>query len=191
MRLAAHELHDLNELTLSCVNSITNMGLFINQAQDPELKAMLMRHYPYHIRDYNKKVEYLQETEGSRAPFPVPDLNSNMENFAQSPAPPAPPVTPRTNAQTLNDREIATAYLLNLKRAGREYAWATMEMSHPDLRQFLEDAFRMSARHAYDCWQYMAKKGWYPLQPAPQVAIQTLAGMYNLVPEQTSPNVVM
>ena len=191
MRLAAHELHDLNELTLSCVNSITNMGLFINQAQDPELKSMLMRHYPYHIRDYNKKVEYLQETEGSQAPFPVPDLNPNLENFTQSTAPPAPPVTPRTNAQTLNDREIATAYLLTLKRAGREYAWATMEMSNPDLRQFLEDAFRMSARHAYDCWQYMAKKGWYPLQPAPQVAVQTMGAMYSPVPEQTSPNVVM
>ena len=41
MQLAAHELHDLNELTLSCVNSITNMALFINKAKDPELKSLL------------------------------------------------------------------------------------------------------------------------------------------------------
>jgi len=27
----------------------------------------------------------------------------------------------------MNDREMATAYLLTLKRAGREYAWAAME----------------------------------------------------------------
>lgn len=28
MQLAAHEVHDLHELTLSCVNSITNMALY-------------------------------------------------------------------------------------------------------------------------------------------------------------------
>ncbi len=33
MQLAAHELHDLNELTLSCVNSITNMALFMIQGE--------------------------------------------------------------------------------------------------------------------------------------------------------------
>lgn len=191
MRLAAHELHDLNELALSCVNSITNMGLFMNQAQDPELKAMIMRHFPYHVRDYNKKVAYMQETEGSQAPFEVPPLNATLDNFTQPPTAPAPAIIPRTSAQTLTDREIATAYLLTLKRAGREYAWATMEMAHPDLRTFLEDGFRMSSRHAYEVWQYMVQRGWYPLQPAPQVAVQTMASMYGLVPEQTSPNVVM
>ncbi|MFZ5813943.1 MAG: spore coat protein [Bacillota bacterium] len=191
MRLAAHELQDLNELALSCVNSITKMGLFINQAEDPELKAMIMRHFPLHIRDYNKKVEYLQKAEGSQAAFPVPELNQNLENYTRTPAPPAPPVTPRTDARTLNDREIAVGYLLNLKRAGREYAWAAMEMTHPEVRAFLEDAFRMSSHHAHDVWQYMAKKGWYPVHPAPQVDQQAIAGMYNLVPEQASPNVVM
>lgn len=184
MQLAGHELHDLNELTLSCVNSITNMGLFINQAQDPELKGMLTRQFPYHLRDYNKKVEYLQQAAGSQAPFPVPEMQVKLASFTQPPTMPAPGVTPRTDAQALNDREIATAYLLTLKRAGREYAWATMEMSNPEIRLFLEDAFRMCARQAYEVWEYMAQKGWYPLQPAPQQAISTMAGMYNLVPEQ-------
>jgi hypothetical protein len=56
MQLASHEVHDLNELTLSCVNSITNMALFINQAKDLELKSLLQKHFPYHIKDYNTKV---------------------------------------------------------------------------------------------------------------------------------------
>jgi hypothetical protein len=34
MQLAAHEVFDLHELIMSCVNSITNMGMFINMAQD-------------------------------------------------------------------------------------------------------------------------------------------------------------
>lgn len=42
MQLAVHEEHDLNELTFSCVNSITNMALFINQANGPHLKSLLL-----------------------------------------------------------------------------------------------------------------------------------------------------
>lgn len=55
-----------------------------------------------------------------------------------------PSITPRTDLQEMNDREIATAYLLTLKRAGREYAWSAMEASNPGLRDFLKDAFTMS-----------------------------------------------
>jgi len=191
MRLAGHELHELHELTLSCVNSITTMGLFINHAHDPELKAMLMGHFPLHVRDYNKKVEYLQLIGGSQLAFPVPELEGRLESFLHGSTAAATPVTPRTNAQTLNDREIATGYLLNLKRAGREYAWAAMEMSHPELRTFLEDAFRMCSHHAYDAWQYMVKRAYYPLQPAPQVAVSAMGGIYAPVPENLTGTTVM
>lgn len=56
-----------------------------------------------------------------------------------------------------------------------------METTHPDIRQFLEDAFTMCSHHAYDIWQWMAKKGYYPLQQAPQNALQMIGGMYNVV----------
>lgn len=45
MRLASHEAAELNELLMSCTNSIQSMALFINQAQDPELRSMIQRHY--------------------------------------------------------------------------------------------------------------------------------------------------
>src|SRR5690554_5215073 len=128
MQLAAHEVQDLHELTLSCVNSITNMACFLNQVQDPELKSMIQTHFPLHIQDYNMKVEYLSKAEGTAAQLQVPPLQPILQSFTQSPTTPVP-ITPRTVVQQLNDREIATAYLLTLKRAGREYAWATMEMS--------------------------------------------------------------
>jgi spore coat protein CotF len=78
---------------------------------------------------------------------------------------------------------IATAYLLTLKRAGREYAWAAMEASNPEIRTFLEDAFKMSSHHAYDVWQWMVQKGYYPLEAAPSETLGTLASMYKTVPE--------
>ncbi|XEC97340.1 spore coat protein [Paenibacillus tarimensis] len=182
MQLAAHEALDLHELAMSCVNSITNMACFMNQVQDAELKAILQKHFPLHIQDYNMKADYLSKAEGTSAKLPVPDLTPALQSFTQAPVSPVP-VVPRTNVQQFNDREIATAYLLTLKRAGREYAWAAMEMSNPGLRSFLEDAFRMSSHHAFEVWQWMVKKGFYPLEPAAQTTMNTLAGLYQTVQE--------
>lgn len=117
MQLAAHEVQDLNELTLSCVNSITNMACFKTQVQDPELLALIEQHFPLHIKDYNIKVEYLSKAEGATSKLPIPDLRPVLSSYTQAPVA-AVPVTPRTTVQQFNDREIATAYLLTLKRAG-------------------------------------------------------------------------
>lgn len=184
MQLAAHEVHDLNELTLSCVNSITNMSFFINKAKDPELKSLLQKHLPYHIKDYNTKVEYLSRKSGAKTGLPVPEFTHIIDNYTQSTTN-IKSVTPRTDIQELDDREIATAYLLTLKRAGREYAWSAMEASNPELRTFLEDAFKMSSHHAYDVWQWMVKKGYYPLEAAPAEILGTMASIYKVV-DQTS-----
>ena len=186
MQLAAHEVQDLHELAMSCVNSITSMACFLNQAQDPDLKAILQRHFPQHIQDYNMKAEYLGKAQGATSKLQVPPLQPVLQSYTVAPANPVP-VMPRTSVQQFNDREIATAYLLTLKRSGREYAWAAMEMSNPEIRSFLEDAFRMCSHHAYDVWQWMVKKGYYPLEPASQTTLTTLGGMYQIVQEQTVP----
>ena len=184
MQLAAHEVHDLNELTLSCVNSITNMAFFMNQAKDPELKSLIEKHFPNNIKDYNTKVEYLGRKSGAKTGLHIPEITKVLENYTKSDTN-IKSVTPRTDVQQLNDREIATAYLLTLKRAGREYAWSAMEASNPELRLFLEDAFRMSSHHAYDVWQWMVKKGYYPLEAASAESLGTMASMYKVV-DQTS-----
>lgn len=184
MQLASHEVHDLNELTLSCVNSITNMAFFINHTKDAELKSLLQKHLPYHIKDYNTKVEYLSRESGAKTGLAIPEISHIIDNYTQA-ATNIKSVTPRTDIQELDDREIATAYLLTLKRAGREYAWSAMEASNPELRLFLEDAFRMSSHHAYDIWQWMVKKGYYPLEAAPAETLGTMASMYKVV-DQTS-----
>jgi spore coat protein CotF len=181
VQLAAHEAHDLHELAMSCVNSITNMAYFLQHVQDAELKSIIEKHFPLHIQDYNMKAEYLGAANGATSKLQVPNLNQSLQSYTQSPVSNYPSVTPRTQVQDFNDREIATAYLLTLKRAGREYAWATMEMANPEVRTFLEDCFRMSSRHAYDVWQWMVKKGYYPLEPAPQTTLQTMGNFYQVV----------
>lgn len=183
MQLAAHEVHDLHELIVSCVNSISNMAMFKNIVKDPELKAMIERHFPAHIQDYNMKVEFISNANGPTQKFNVPDLNAILRDYTKSPVTSFPPITPRTNIQQMDDREIATAYLLTLKRAGREYAWSAMEASNPAVRQFLKDAFTMSCNHAYDVWQWMVNKGFYPLEPAPQSTLSTVSSIYHEVRE--------
>lgn len=181
MQLASHELHDLHELIVSCVNSITNMSMFMNMVQDQELKTMLQNHFPAHVQDYNMKVAFVKKVNGAGEKLNVPSLNPVLSNFTQSPVSSFPSITPNTNVQKMSDREIGTAYLLTLKRAGREYAWSAMEASNPEIRQFLKDAFTMSCNHAYDVWQWMVKKGYYPLTPAPESEMNIVASIYNEV----------
>lgn len=183
MQLAAHEVYDLHELIVSCVNSISNMAMFKNMAKDPELKAMIERHFPAHVQDYNMKVEFVSKANGSTQKLNVPSLNAVLQDYTKSPTNNFHPITPRTSIQQMDDREIATAYLLTLKRAGREYAWAAMEAGNPTVREFLKDAFTMSCNHAYDVWQWMVQKGYYPLEPASQNTLNTLSSIYYEVRE--------
>ena len=104
----------------------------------------------------------LKESSAPTEKLNVPELKINLQDFTSAPVDPIP-VTPRTDIQQLNDREIATGYLLTLKRAGREYAWSAMEATNPTLREFLKDAFTMSCNHAYEVSEWLIKKGFYPL----------------------------
>jgi spore coat protein CotF len=179
MQLAAHEAQELNELLMSCTNSIQCMALFINQARDPELQNMIQRHYAVHVQDYNMKVEYARQA-FSQDHLNVPPINTNLgipTGIAQY-----PPIQPEVKLAQLDDRSIATSYLLTLKRAGREYAWAAFETTSPQLRGFLEDAFRMCSHQAFEVWNYMAKKGWYPVPMAQPQDLQTLGQIYQEVP---------
>ena len=180
MQLSCGELHNLSELILSCVNSITNMALYKSQATDSELKTMIEKHFPFHVQDYNMKVKFVKDATAPTEKLNVPVLSKILQDFTKAPVAPIP-VTPRTDLQQLNDREIATGYLLTLKRAGREYAWGAMEASNPELREFLKDAFTMSCNHAYEVWKWMVKSGFYALSPAPQREIDATGSIFNIV----------
>lgn len=183
MRLAAHELHDLQELTMSCVNSITNMGYMVQHVQDQEFKSILERHFPFHVRDYNMKVEFLNQIDGAKKELSLLKEDGKLSDFTKSPVSQYPPVQPRTMVDNMNDREMATAYLLTLKRSGREYAYSAMEAANPEIRSFLQTCFMMSCAHAYDMWQYMVKKGYYPLEPADQNMTAKIGAVFQVVPE--------
>ena len=82
----------------------------------------------------------------------------------------------------LNDREIALSYFLTLKRAGKEYAIASMEATNPNLRQFLKDAYTMSCNHAFEVYEWMAKNNYYPIVLSTGEQSGNIAGIYNTIP---------
>lgn len=182
MKLTICELSNLNELITSCVNTITCMSLFKNQVKDPELKSMLETHFPVHIEDYNKKVEFVKNLETADGKLKVPDINASLFSDHYDETKQAEPITVNTNVQTLSDREIALSYFLTLKRAGKEYAISSMETTNLTLRQFLKDAYTMSCNHSYEVYEWMAKKNYYPIVVATGEQIGTIGEIYNTIP---------
>ncbi len=181
MKLTICELSYLNELILSCVNTITCMSLFKNQVQDEELKNLLNTHFPIHVEDYNKKVEFVKNVDTADGKLNVPQLNTSIFTEDVNESKSATPVTVNTNVQTFNDREIALSYFLTLKRAGKEYAIASMEATNPKLRQFLKDAYTMSCNHSYDVYQWLAKNNFYPFTIATGEQTGNIASIYNKI----------
>ncbi|QSO48331.1 spore coat protein [Alicyclobacillus mengziensis] len=179
MPLSTHEVAELNELTMSCVNTINSMGLFLNQVKCQELKGIIEKQLAAHIQDYNIKVEWIEKGSSSQK-LAVPSMPTPSPGGTHK-LPQA--MTPNPKTTTLDDRAIATSYLLTLKRAGREYAWATFETGNPQLRAFLEDAFTMASHHAFEIGEYMAKRGYYPSEEATTTYVNKVAQTYEPVRE--------
>lgn len=181
MKLTICELSYLNELITSCVNTITCMSLFKNQVTDEELKSLLSTHFPIHIDDYNKKVEFVKNVDTATGKLNVPELNTSIfpENVEHTKV--AEPITVNTNVTKLTDREIALSYFLTLKRAGKEYAIASMEATNPKLRQFLKDAYTMSCNHSYEVYEWMAKHNYYPIILTTGEQTGNIASIYNTI----------
>lgn len=181
MKLTICELSYLNELITSCVNTITCLSLFRNQVQDEELKGILNTQYPVHVQDYNLKVEFVKNVETATGKLNVPEINTSIFTKDIKETQSAIPVTVNTNVQTLNDREIALSYFLTLKRAGKEYAIASMETTNLKLRQFLKDAYTMSCNHSYEIYEWMAKHQYYPIVVADGAQTGDIASIYNVI----------
>ncbi|SDI64276.1 spore coat protein [Natribacillus halophilus] len=185
MQLAGHEFHELSELTMGCFNTVSCMSTWMKQAQDQELQQLLAKHFSTHIDDYNLKVEFLQDAGAPDiAKSEADTYTPNLASYTESPVTPLPPVEMRLTETQPNDREIATAYLLDMKASAKNNAQGALECANPDLRTALENAYLSTSHHAYEIWQYMVNKGYYPLAPAPAMEIQSVGKIYPVLKQQ-------
>ena len=179
MKLTICELSYLNELITSSVNTITCMSLFKNQVTDEELKSILNTHFPLHIEDYNKKVEFVKNVDTATGKLNVSELNTSIFSSNVNETKQATPISVNTNVTKLTDKEIALSYFLTLKRAGKEYAISSMEATNPKLRQFLKDAYTMSCNHSYEVYEWMTKNNYYPIVVTTGEQTGTISSIYN------------
>ena len=142
---------------------------------------MLETHFPVHVEDYNKKVEFVKNSETANGKLNVPELNTSIFTENINTTKTATPFTVNTNVTKLTDREIALSYFLTLKRAGKEYAITSMEATNPKLRQFLKDAYTMSCNHSYEVYEWMAKNNYYPLIVSTAEQTGDIASLYNII----------
>jgi spore coat protein CotF len=157
------------------------MSLFKNQVSNEELKSILCTHFPIHIEDYNKKVEFVKNVCTADGKLNVPELNTSIFSDDINTSKSAEPITVNTNVANLTDREIALSYFLTLKRAGKEYAIASMEATNPILRQFLKDAYTMSCNHSFEVYEWMAKNNYYPIILSTGEQTGDIASIYNII----------
>lgn len=183
MKLTICELSELNKLIVSCVNTITCMSLFQNQVTDEELKSLLKTHFPIHIEDYNRKVEFVKNIETASGKLNVPEINTAIFDTNLNESKLATPITVNTNVTKMIDREIALAYFLTLKRAGKEYAVASMDATNLKLREFLKDAYTMSCNHSYEVYEWLSKQGYYPTILATGEQTGDISSIYNPIPQ--------
>ncbi len=177
MPLRAHEAYELNHLLMGCVNTINNMGMFINQVKDTELKGLLQKQLDAHIQDYNMKVQWAKNGTCAEK-LNVPAVPTKMSGTPQPPS----AVSPNPNGTTMDDRGIATAHLLGLKSNGKEYASSSFEADDIQLREFLMDAFTMCNRHAFEIAGWMRKHGYYPGEEASTTYLRDLSQTYDPAP---------
>lgn len=123
----------------------------------------------------------MKDVETATGKLNVPELNTSIfsQDICETKA--ATSVMVNTNVTKLTDREIALSYFLTLKRAGKEYAIASMEATNPKLRQFLKDAYTMSCNHSYEVYEWMAKNNYYPIILATGDQVGNISNIYNTI----------
>lgn len=181
MSLQTHEAYELNHLLLGCYNAITSMGVFINQVQCPELKAILEKQLAAHVQDYNIKVDFAKNGDCTEK-LKVPPMPAKMTGTPKAPQPGAPVM----HATQFDDRTIAISYLLTLKNNGKGYASSAFEADNLQLRAFLEDAFTMCSHHAVEVSGWLRKNGYYPGEKAPDSYLTALGQTYDKVREMAT-----
>ena len=80
--------------------------------------------------------------------------------------------------QPLNDQELAFDLLYQEKALLANIASDVLEVSHPGMRQVLNDCYMQIGQDQLNIFNVMEQKGWYPVKPAQPQDVQTAKQKY-------------
>ncbi|MBW5448249.1 spore coat protein [Cohnella sp. CFH 77786] len=160
MPYGAHETMETHEILSEKINAICHFNLYAQQAKNPQLRDMIVRHQQDAIRSYNEMVNYTHAYTST----PTAPSMSNMTNatpqqiqYGLHNPQPVGPVT----GTALGDREIATALLICHKNGASNAMRAALECADPNLRRMMINSSVACADHAFETFLFMNRQGLY------------------------------
>ncbi|EMA6343117.1 spore coat protein [Bacillus cytotoxicus] len=135
----------IEELMSYSYSLIYNMGEYMNEIQDEELKDILQQHLPYMLQAYNEQVNF-QEGENVQQMICEQLISPRIQNHIE------------IERISTGDIGIAISYILHLKKLALCFAQVAVEVANPEFRAFLEKCFVKMNRYAFCVWQYVVKQ---------------------------------
>jgi len=167
MRIGTQESMEMHEVLNESVCMIEHYAMYLNLCQDPELRRILERQQRHMIDSYNANVN-LSQSQGiditgiSRAVIGTQTGGTTMGGRQEYGMQQVPPSVTSPEATSLNDRAIATGAMIFHKCGAVRSTNAAFICTEPQLRNFLSTASKSCVEMAFELFQYMNQKGWYP-----------------------------
>jgi spore coat protein CotF len=169
-----HEMFDVHEVLSGTVSTLNLYTLCKGHVQDPDLKAMMERHYQHISNEYNACVEAFQT--GKDPAMRTQTYNMTQDNDFIYGLKSSQPKKPIQNVTELNDESVSALILGTLKSNASLRGMATLEVTNPVLRRVLADGIPNWIEMAYELSIWQNKNHYYQV---PQLNQQDMTGMIN------------
>lgn len=169
-----HEMFDVHEMLSGTINTLNLYTICKGHVQDPDLKAMMERHYQHITNEYNACVQAFQT--GKDPAMRTQSYQMNQDNDFIYGLKPSQPKTPIQNVTELNDETISSLILGTLKSNASIRGMATLEVTNPVLRRVFADGIPNWIEMAYELSIWQNKNHYYQV---PQLNQQDMTGMLN------------
>lgn len=177
----AHEIIELHEVLNGALTALHTMQLYADHARDMELRQLLSHQMNFMQQAYNSMVHTVQGLgAGESLPYrPRSQASQVISSGSHQPFSSAPGYPqPYTHSAQVDDADVASALLEIHKVGAKAKMNASLEASHPQIREMLLQGAINCSHQAYEVWKYMERKGYYPLAYLPEPASAQLLRPY-------------
>lgn len=170
----AHEVMEVHEVLTAAIDAIHASQLVRPHIQDPQLAHIADHQLQFMIQEYNQTVNLInQQGMGQSIPYRAP------KNFQPKYGLDNPGTTaPNQSMQQLDDRDISSMLLCNMKASATAKMVATLECADPQLRTTMQQSAINCAEMSYELWQYMNEKGYYQIPTLKDTTQRTMMHTY-------------
>lgn len=172
--IGAHELMEIHEVLSDTIDGINQFQLYQPHCKDPELQNILQNQINFMTNEYNSMVQMLRNKS---------QQNIGTYRTAKSVNPAygmsgSTPETPNSSIDQMNDHDVASGMLGCAKASATLRMHAALECSDREFRNMLVQGAKNCAEQAYEIWQYMNQKGFYPVPTFQQNTAQAIMNQY-------------